>query len=179
MNSKHRVALSKHFDTKKFLVMVAVGSLFILIPISHAIGGPKRLETVSATDCTACHGDQKLFDKPHVDMTGMMKKDCDSCHSQSAASLHGKLPLSHTHHLVGTSCTGCHGDARSAISQAACFSCHESPQKVAERTKTLNTNPHTSPHYGENLACDACHHVHKKSENFCLPCHSEFNFVVP
>jgi hypothetical protein len=40
-------------------------------------------------------------------------------------------------------------------------------------------NPHENRHYGTEADCNLCHHQHKKSENFCLPCHQRFDFVVP
>ncbi|MFP4037150.1 MAG: cytochrome c3 family protein, partial [Desulfobacteraceae bacterium] len=33
-------------------------------------------------------------------------------------------------------------------------------------------------HYGPELDCDLCHHIHDESENFCNECHS-YEFVIP
>jgi hypothetical protein len=78
------------------------------------------------------------------------------------------------HKTHGIECEGCHKDKdKTLFDYKQCLSCHESYEKVAERTKKLERNPHKS-HY-HNLPCTTCHHGHKPDENFCAPCHPDYH----
>jgi hypothetical protein len=116
----------------------------------------------------------------HISTKGMDLFACRRCHSAPAMRLRGKMPLSHTHQLLGVSCVRCHGVTRPfkpSVSQD-CFICHGDLEKLAARTSDLKVNPHHSPHYGKSYDCNICHHEHSKSENYCTRCH-RFRLVVP
>lgn len=62
----------------------------------------------------------------------------------------------------------------------ACLTCHQSYAAVAEKTKNLKNgepNPLASHHYGEGIACTACHSEHKTSQVYCNNCH-EFKYQI-
>lgn len=89
--------------------------------------------------------------------------------------------LGKLHASNGIKCVDCHGEAakREPVSMEKCISCHGETDKLAQKTAAVKPrNPHESRHYGTEADCNLCHHQHKKSENFCLPCHQRFNFVV-
>jgi phage regulator Rha-like protein len=49
---------------------------------------------------------------------------------------------------------------------------------LSEKTaQAAEQNPHKDQH-GYSANCNLCHHVHKKSTNYCLTCHA-FNWPVP
>ncbi|WP_168205913.1 cytochrome c3 family protein [Geobacter sp. FeAm09] len=76
------------------------------------------------------------------------------------------------HKTYGVTCKDCHGDQdKKNFNYKQCLACHDSYQKVAERTKKREFNPHKS-HY-DDVECNACHHGHKVDENFCATCHSQ------
>ena len=78
-------------------------------------------------------------------------------------------------------CADCHGDdnQREAVPMIKCLECHDT-EELAERTADFEpTNPHKNRHYNTEADCNLCHHQHKTSENFCLPCHARFDFIVP
>lgn len=78
-------------------------------------------------------------------------------------------------------CTDCHGEQtqREAVPMIKCLECHDTAE-LAEKTAEMKpTNPHKNRHYNEEADCNLCHHQHRKSENFCLPCHLRFDFKTP
>ena len=85
------------------------------------------------------------------------------------------------HVAKGVPCTMCHGPDKANPEMPTietCTKCHNTKQLV-EKTKNVKpTNPHTSPHYQDQLDCTNCHYMHSKPENFCAQCHN-FNFKVP
>ena len=90
--------------------------------------------------------------------------------------------LGKLHASMGIECTQCHGNVKKpeAVPMGKCVSCHGPTEKLAGKTaNTKPRNPHENRHYGTEADCNLCHHKHKKSENFCLPCHQRFDFVVP
>jgi hypothetical protein len=89
--------------------------------------------------------------------------------------------LGKMHGRMGIECSQCHGNLTKTepVSMEKCVSCHDT-NKLADSTSGLKpTNPHNSRHYNTEADCNLCHHMHKKSENFCLPCHKRFDFIVP
>lgn len=73
-------------------------------------------------------------------------------------------------------CSTCHqGDQMTAPAKETCLTCHESYAKVAERTKSMTSNPHAS-HRGEPN-CTNCHSLHGKSRFECNDCHT-FNIQM-
>jgi len=97
-----------------------------------------------------------------------------------AATKDGDLGKLHARN--GIKCADCHGKAkkREPVSMEKCVSCHGETEKLAKKTAAAKPrNPHESGHYGTEADCNLCHHQHKKSVNFCLPCHQRFDFVVP
>ena len=88
--------------------------------------------------------------------------------------------LGKMHARMGVECSQCHGNVAKPepVSMEKCVSCHDT-KKLAEKTTGVKpTNPHNSKHYSTEADCNLCHHQHKRSENFCLPCHQRFNFEV-
>ncbi len=164
---------------KKLLALVLILAV-LLMCITVVIAAPKRLPTAKGGDCTACHGQEKVFEPSHIDTKAMTYKDCLGCHDKAGPQrLSGKLPGSHVHQLSGVTCEKCHGKGKmQAVPMDTCVKCHN-PGKLVEKTaKVKPENPHTSPHYGNTLDCNACHHQHQKSENFCAQCH-KFDFKTP
>ena len=68
--------------------------------------------------------------------------------------------------------------AAKPLSPDECLSCHGCRNDIAGRTDHLELNPHNSPHYGMDLDCELCHHLHQKSEDYCAQCH-DADHVVP
>lgn len=64
-------------------------------------------------------------------------------------------------------------------SMLTCLECHDTDE-LAEATAELKpTNPLKNRHYDTGADCNLCHHQHRASVNFCLPCHVRFDFDVP
>jgi hypothetical protein len=91
-----------------------------------------------------------------------------------------KPPLAERHQAAGLACDACHQETppRAAAPIATCLACHGgSYEKLAEKTQAATPrNPHES-HEGE-IECEACHHGHKPSVDYCARCH-QFDFRVP
>lgn len=89
--------------------------------------------------------------------------------------------LADFHVAHGMKCETCHGPDKNNPATPdidTCTQCHNTKQLV-EKTKNVKPqNPHTSPHYGDQLECTNCHMGHEKSVDFCAQCHS-FGFKVP
>lgn len=87
-------------------------------------------------------------------------------------------PIEGIHKKLGLSCTDCHSESKpeeySSAALNTCLNCHESNEKLKERTGHLGhtNNVHQSPHF-ESLACDVCHKSHKPSQNLCVQCHGQ------
>ena len=76
-------------------------------------------------------------------------------------------------------CKSCHGpDGKGEVTTQTCTGCHQIDALVASTKDVKPTNPHVSPHYGNELDCASCHMGHSDSENFCNQCH-QFDFKVP
>ncbi len=84
------------------------------------------------------------------------------------------------HVSKGIACTMCHADMQkpSAPEMATCTKCHPVDPLVAKTAKVKPTNPHTSPHYGNELECTNCHLMHAPTDNYCAQCH-QFDWKVP
>jgi fumarate reductase flavoprotein subunit len=100
-----------------------------------------------------------------------------SCHL-FWASADDFVPLADKHKKAGFKCEGCHRENlhKAGDSMTICFPCHRDYSRLAERTKNMIPNPHSS-HLGE-IACGNCHHAHKRSDDYCAQCHY-FGFKVP
>ena len=84
------------------------------------------------------------------------------------------------HVKMGVSCEMCHGEKNAVPNPGIdqCKACHN-PKEVAEKTKEVKpTNPHVSPHYGNELDCALCHLQHSPTEDYCAECH-QFGFKAP
>ena len=85
------------------------------------------------------------------------------------------------HVAKGIQCEMCHGPDKANPKEPdikVCTQCHPTAALV-EKTKNVKPqNPHTSPHYRDQLDCVNCHVMHGESENFCDQCH-QFKFKVP
>jgi len=149
--------------------------LFILLPFYSlsAVNEP----SIEGGNCQGCHVKEQILPAEHPDTNEQSLSDCRGCHD---TDLRGKMSLSHVHNLAEVNCADCHGSKEIACppDKSQCFDCHGTPQEIAKQTSELEINPHNSPHYGQDLDCDLCHHLHKKSENFCNECHT-FSFIVP
>ena len=85
------------------------------------------------------------------------------------------------HVAMGLTCATCHGPDKTNPVEPTIETgsqCHNIKQLV-EKTKDVKPhNPHTSPHYQDQLDCINCHIQHGETENFCDQCH-QFGFKVP
>ena len=91
------------------------------------------------------------------------------------------MQLDQFHASQGVTCADCHGadNQREAVPMIKCLDCHDT-KEVAKATANLQpTNPHNNRHFATETNCNYCHHQHRKSENYCTPCHLRFKFVVP
>jgi len=162
------------------LTLIVVFALFVGF-VSGGFAAPKKVTTAKPGDCKACHENEKILPANHGDTKGMTYGDCLPCHPKTGTgSLRTKMPGSHTHNLAGVSCEKCHGklEKQESVEMTKCVTCHDLA-KLVEKTATVKPeNPHTSPHYGNNLDCNLCHRQHGKSENYCNQCHT-FGTTVP
>lgn len=108
-----------------------------------------------------------------------------------AAALFIALPASaqqvKPYHQNIKDCAACHTKENAVAGQSVRHARQQSlldlPQSyaaVAEKTKNLKNgepNPHASHHYGEGIACTACHSEHKTSQVYCNNCH-EFKYQI-
>ncbi|KAA0887965.1 cytochrome c3 family protein [Oryzomonas rubra] len=82
-----------------------------------------------------------------------------------------KMSLADKHKSEGVACVSCHGkDVNEIVPNQNCLACHESFEKIAERTKDMPINPHKSAHFID-LECSTCHDGHKDGTVFCQSCH--------
>lgn len=91
------------------------------------------------------------------------------------AGAEGTPYLADRHKTAGLTCEDCHGSGiKQAVGGEKCLGCHESYQKVAQRTARLKPNPHDN--HLIDLECTKCHQGHKTQENYCNTCHSDLVF---
>ena len=97
------------------------------------------------------------------------------CSTSTAANLGAEK-----HAAKGVNCAVCHGTTNPPIAPetATCIQCHDKKALMEKTSKIKPTNPHTSPHYGDDLDCTNCHKMHSPSENYCSQCHN-FEYKVP
>ena len=134
--------------------------------------------------CIACH-DFKGINTPsyHPDTESIEENVCVQINTILKNITKGYFLAAH-HADNDMSCSDCHGDdileIGMEVDNEACFSCHESYESLAEKTKNIivvEQNPHKS-HLGE-MDCTLCHHGHSRSRSYCLQCHSNFNMPIP
>lgn len=175
-NGKKRGVTQNKFFIVLFVLLLLVASL-----VTGSFAAPKKVSTAKPGDCAVCHAGEKVLPPDHTDTKQMNRAGCLPCHQKTdKGSLLAKMPGSHTHNLAGVTCEKCHGKVQKqkAVEMEKCITCHN-PAKLVEKTaKVKPENPHTSPHYGDSLDCNLCHHQHGKSENYCNQCH-KLDFVVP
>lgn len=85
------------------------------------------------------------------------------------------------HAQADVKCEACHGADKANPKTpdiTTCTGCHNVEKLVAKTAKVKPANPHTSPHYGNELECTNCHHMHAQSEDYCAQCHN-FGYKVP
>lgn len=92
-------------------------------------------------------------------------------------------PLGKLHADDKVKCVKCHGTAKRTepVSMETCLGCHgdgDSKALAALTAKAKPMNPHENRHYGTEADCSLCHRVHQKSVNYCLDCHSRFDFKM-
>lgn len=99
----------------------------------------------------------------------------------SALSVQAAQMGADRHVAHGVKCESCHGPDKANPQEPTletCTGCHNL-KSVVEKTKDIKPhNPHTSPHYQDQLDCINCHVMHGPTVNFCDQCHS-FGFKVP
>ncbi|PKN33553.1 MAG: hypothetical protein CVU61_12725 [Deltaproteobacteria bacterium HGW-Deltaproteobacteria-19] len=93
-----------------------------------------------------------------------------------ASAPKGKF-MADRHQDRGVTCDKCHKESppKAAVPTKVCFECHGDYDRLAQRTKQVEPNPHAS-HEGK-LDCEVCHHGHKPPTDHCGSCHS-FGFKV-
>ncbi|MBU1193912.1 MAG: cytochrome c3 family protein [Proteobacteria bacterium] len=165
--------------TVKIAVFSGIISFIFLMYAMTLVSAPKQSSKARGSGCSACHEADCKVPADHVDTNAMNLGQCLECHSKDTPKLTHTLPLSHTHRLNGVSCKDCHGNTQppKLVNTDQCFSCHTIENLLNNTKDNKEANPHNS-HYGPELDCDLCHHVHKPSENFCNQCH-EFTFIIP
>jgi hypothetical protein len=91
----------------------------------------------------------------------------------------GSGPLLSKHMSAGVVCARCHQESppKTPVQTGACLTCHGPYATLASKTDKAEVNPHAT-HNGE-LDCAQCHHVHKASVNYCIGCHTQYDFKVP
>lgn len=103
----------------------------------------------------------------------------------ACAPAFGAMPTLKPHHQLIKDCGTCHtaenavaGNAFVVPNDGTCISCHGSYADLAKKTNELDEpNPHKSHHYGEGIACTACHKEHQPSKVYCNECH-EFKYTI-
>lgn len=147
----------------------------------HGDGEPGE---VSMDVCLGCHGTyQDLAEatagagmNPHE--SHYLDPECSLCHRGHAANedfcagCHAPTTTADMHIAVGVGCSACHGkdsSKRGPVSMDTCLACHGPYEDLAEKTSTLELNPHMS-HY-PYLDCNECHHGHTTDTDFCAQCH--------
>jgi hypothetical protein len=90
-----------------------------------------------------------------------------------------KLFTADRHKERGLTCAACHKEEqpKTAASEGACLTCHNSIEAIAERTKDFERNPHKN-HVTDSsdIACTACHQGHKANISLCDQCHAGLKF---
>lgn len=88
--------------------------------------------------------------------------------------------LADRHVARGTQCTACHVKGAPApgtkVKSETCLSCHGPVEKLADRTKQVDPNPHYN--HLIDVGCMECHQGHKPSINMCSSCHN-IHYKVP
>lgn len=97
-------------------------------------------------------------------------------------ALAAEYPNKPHHQDAELSCTDCHGEIPPSepATMETCLDCHGPLEDLVAATERgeHHPNPHNSPHYGPDNACDLCHYEHEQSENMCGDCH-EWATAVP
>lgn len=91
-----------------------------------------------------------------------------------------KPALADRHSKAGVPCAACHGPDPKNLEEASidqCRACHDTKKLVEKTAHVKPRNPHTSPHYRDELDCVNCHSGHDEPQNFCGQCHS-YDFKV-
>lgn len=101
--------------------------------------------------------------------------------SSSFAMATESVQLDEYHAGNGVACADCHGDTkeRQPVPMVKCLECHDTEELAKTTSNVTPTNPHKNRHYSTEADCNLCHHQHRRSENFCLPCHTRFTLDTP
>lgn len=94
----------------------------------------------------------------------------------TAADVRTVLPAPHK----TFECAVCHNTAKpeNIPNNAACLSCHGPMDKLVQATSKYALNPHTSPHWGEEIPCGTCHKQHQEPTVQCAACHTNQGYKV-
>lgn len=94
----------------------------------------------------------------------------------STGSFAAEKALADRHANYGAQCASCHAAkapvAGARVKNESCLACHGSYEKLAEKTKKAEPNPHRT-HLG-NVRCSDCHSGHSTPRLICNDCH-KFN----
>ena len=169
--------------TLKCLRLLNLVFLIVLLLLFFQGLGSARVgmpENLWGGNCSACHKSDSVLPEGHPDPKLLRSGECDKCHIANGIRTRGKLPLGHVHLLNGVDCDDCHENPKAAkpLLSDQCLLCHETRDDVAARTAGADPNPHDSPHYGKDLDCELCHHMHKKPDDFCVQCHN-WDYRIP
>ena len=91
------------------------------------------------------------------------------------------------HAKAGVECADCHAADKSKkaakpdamnVSREQCAECHKVEKLVKKTADVKPQNPHTSPHWGTEMECSACHVQHGEPVNYCANCH-DYDFKMP
>lgn len=168
-----------HGEKVAAVICLVVLFTWLFQPPSLDAAEKKSLPVAESGNCAACHDGDSMVPADHVATTGLTLSECLSCHEDDDPKLTNTMPLSHTHQLSGVTCAQCHGETTSPtdVPTDTCVVCHPVADLVKKVPTDEGTYTHNS-HYGPDLACEVCHHVHKASELYCNECHS-YDFIVP
>lgn len=163
----------RHFINMCLGALVWVILAFPTLGMTADTAKAKLIEGVLFEDCAACHSSKAVLPPGHVSLTGDKEKNCFACHCKEKNGLRARIPLSHIHLANDMDCMDCHDQKPFAfVSTDRCRECHGDPEEISALTQSkVEFNPHESPHYGNDMDCDLCHHLHAKSENVCGDCH--------
>ncbi len=159
-------------------VLLGVIALFLFLclsqwqPTGEVQARSKPSQTMSVSDCMACHGDSKLAKEVdgklvslHVEEKGFNDSvhgslDCASCHSDIKNFPHDPAP-------VKVDCSACHTEAQEAYARslhaeaaqngnskaASCLDCHGNAHRIVPSTEAASMVNHASV----AATCGKCH----------------------
>jgi hypothetical protein len=147
--------------------MAGIKVLFLIIPLLF-LQVSRNATTECRADDTSVEATSAADEKP-----AEVKSTTDEKPAEAQKDEAEKL-LADKHKAAGIECASCHKETPPAAEapKDVCLTCHENYKDQA----ASYIDPHNA--HTEFTRCSDCHHVHKKSENQCLQCHT-FNLTAP